>query len=79
MQVYNFDDDQDYKKNPKFILGFGGIDDDALKTACRRSNKIINYKVTLLWQKLVLLCNNLSIVIINFLLYFDLKILNIKP
>lgn len=31
LQVYNFDDDQDYKKTPKFILGFGGIDDDALK------------------------------------------------
>ena len=29
LQVYNFDD-QDYKKT-KFILGFGGIDDDALK------------------------------------------------
>ena len=47
LQVYNFDDDQDYKKTPKFILGFG-IDDDAFKTAWRRSNKIINYKVTLL-------------------------------
>ncbi len=44
LQVYNFDDDQDYKKTPKFILGFGGIDDDVfLKTACTL-NKIINYK-----------------------------------
>ncbi len=25
LQVYNFDDDQYYKKTPKFILGFGGM------------------------------------------------------
>ncbi len=35
LQVYNFHD-QDYKKTPKFILGFRGIDDEAVQTACTR-------------------------------------------
>ena len=47
LQVYNFDDDQDYKKTPKFILGFGGIDDDALKPHVDALIKSLIIKYTL--------------------------------